>query len=89
MYLGARDLSFLFFNHLPFKKMKQPQLSLHSLQEFSANSFKVLEADDLKLIVGAQAAFNLCSDSGDTDSKSEDCSNHTDTDTDPGTGVLV
>ena len=53
------------------------------IEEFAHAGVQTLGADSLRLIVGASAAVAQCSGSGDTDGKSDDCSNSNDTDLDP------
>jgi hypothetical protein len=60
--------------------MRKPSFSL---EKFAASNVRTLESDELQLITGANMAAGLCSDHGDTDNKSSDCSNSNDTDNDP------
>lgn len=60
--------------------MRKPSFSL---EKFASSNVRTLESDELQLITGAAMAAGLCSDSEDTDNKSQDCSNRADTDNDP------
>lgn len=52
------------------------------LEKFQSDRIETLEADQLKLIVGAKALAAQCSTTGDTDSKSDGCSDSNDIDND-------
>lgn len=54
------------------------------MDTFKSSNIEVLEASQLKLVVGALNSAAQCSTSGDVDQgKSEDCSSSNDTDIDP------
>lgn len=57
--------------------MKKPNFCI---EKFADSNIKTLEANELSMVIGASAMLALCSNSGDSDSQSENCSLSDDTD---------
>jgi hypothetical protein len=51
--------------------MKKPNFNL---EKFAESNIQTLESNELSLVIGASAETGLCSNSGDSDSQSENCS---------------